>query len=68
MLGGCALNPYGPEVADATAPLNERLEAWMQSKGPVPEFSREQIQPDDLLINSFNGQPSLDPATYSPPC
>lgn len=64
MLGGCALNPYGPEVADATAPLNERLEAWMQSKGPVPEFSREQIQPEDLLINSFNGQPSLDPATY----
>ena len=64
MLGGCALNGIGPEVAQASGPLNERIEAWLQSKGPVPEFSRNQIQPDELLINSFNGQPNLDPATY----
>ena len=64
MLGGCALNGVGPEVAQATAPLNERIEAWLQSKGPVPEFRRDQIQPEELLINSFNGQPNLDPATY----
>ena len=64
MLGGCALNGAGPEVAAATAPLNERIEAWLQSKGPVPEFRRDQIQPEELLINSFNGQPNLDPATY----
>ncbi|MFZ4566948.1 MAG: molybdopterin-dependent oxidoreductase [Prochlorococcaceae cyanobacterium] len=50
MLGGCG--------------LNERIEPWLLSKGPVPEFSRHQIQPEQLLINSFNGQPNLDPATY----
>lgn len=61
---GCALNGFGPRVAQAATPLNERVEAWLQSKGPVPEFSRSQIQPQDLLINSFNGHPQLDPATY----
>lgn len=64
LLGGCALNGLGPQLSQATTPMNERLEAWFQSKGPVPEFKRSQIQPDDLLINSFNGQPNLDPATY----
>ncbi|MEB3324468.1 MAG: molybdopterin-dependent oxidoreductase [Cyanobacteriota bacterium] len=64
VLGGCALNGLGPEVAEASGPINERIEAWLQSKGPVPEFSRHQVQPEELLINSFNGQPNLDPATY----
>jgi DMSO/TMAO reductase YedYZ molybdopterin-dependent catalytic subunit len=64
LLGGCALNGFGPQVARATRPLNERLEAWLQSKGPVPEFSRQQVQPEALLINSFNGVPTMDPATY----
>jgi DMSO/TMAO reductase YedYZ molybdopterin-dependent catalytic subunit len=64
MLGGCALNGVGPELAQATGPINERLEAWLQSNGPVPEFRRDQIQPDDLLVNSYNGQPNLDPVTY----
>lgn len=64
VLGGCALNGLGPEVAEASGPINERIEAWLRSKGPVPEFSRNQVQPEELLINSFKGQPNLDPATY----
>jgi DMSO/TMAO reductase YedYZ molybdopterin-dependent catalytic subunit len=64
LLGGCAFDGFGPDVARATGPLNQRLEAWLQSKGRVPEFDRSQIQPAELLINSFNGQPQLDLATY----
>ena len=64
LLGGCYFDGFGQNVARATGPLNQRLEAWLQSKGPVPEFDRSQIQPAELLINSFNGQPQLDPATY----
>lgn len=64
LLGGCVFDGLGPDVARATGPLNQLLEAWLQSKGPVPEFDRSQIQPADLLVNSFNGQPQLDPATY----
>ncbi len=33
-------------------------------KGPVPEFRRSQVQPDALLVNSFNGTPRLAPDHY----
>ena len=55
LLGGCWMDGYGQDVAGATRPLNERIEAWLQSKGPVPEFPRNQVKPEDLLLNSFNG-------------
>lgn len=64
LLGGCALNRFSEQVGKATQPLNERLEAWLQGKGKVPEFRRDQVDPAALLVNSFNGVPRLDPARY----
>ena len=64
LLGGCALNGFSETVGNATQPLNERIEALMQGKGPVPLFRRDQVDPKDLLVNSFNGVPQLDPAHY----
>ena len=64
LLGGCALNGLSETVGNATQPLNERIEALLQGKGPVPLFRREQVDPKDLLVNSFNGVPQLDPARY----
>lgn len=64
LLGGCALNGFSEQVGAATQPLNERLEAWMQGRGPVPEFRRDQVDPEALLVNSFNGTPRLDPVAY----
>jgi DMSO/TMAO reductase YedYZ molybdopterin-dependent catalytic subunit len=64
LLGGCALNGLSETAGAATQPLNERIEALMQGKGPVPLFRRNQVDPKDLLINSFNGVPQLDPALY----
>ena len=61
LLGGCALNGLGPSVAAASRPLNEQLEAWLQSRGPVPEFRRDQVEPHRLLVNSFQGTPQINP-------
>ena len=36
LLGGCALNRWSTAVGEATQPLNERIEALLQGKGPVP--------------------------------
>jgi DMSO/TMAO reductase YedYZ molybdopterin-dependent catalytic subunit len=64
LLGGCALNGLSESVGNATQPLNERIEALLQGKGRVPEFRREQVDPAALLVNSFNGVPTIDPARY----
>jgi DMSO/TMAO reductase YedYZ molybdopterin-dependent catalytic subunit len=64
LLGGCALNRWSGLVGEATQPLNERLEALLQAKGPLPEFRRSQVQPEALLVNSFNGTPTLAPGRY----
>ena len=63
-LGGCALTPGGASLASLTRPLNERIEAWLQSQGPVPDFRPDQIEPSALLVNSFNGTPRLDGRAY----
>lgn len=64
LLGGCALNGLGESVGKATQPLNERIEALLQSRGTVPGFRRDQVDPAALLVNSFNGVPTIDPARY----
>ncbi|CAK6697056.1 MULTISPECIES: molybdopterin-dependent oxidoreductase [unclassified Synechococcus] len=64
LLGGCALNGLSEQVGQASEPLNQRLEVLLQGRGPVPEFRPDQVDPAALLINSFNGTPRLDPASY----
>lgn len=49
-LGGCA--------------LNEPLEIALQSRGPVPEFRPDQVEPAALLVNSFNGIPQVDGTSF----
>ena len=51
-------------MGEATQPLNERLEALLQGRGPVPLFRPDQVDPAALLVNSFNGVPRLDPNSY----
>ncbi|MCT0223729.1 molybdopterin-dependent oxidoreductase [Synechococcus sp. CS-1328] len=64
LLGGCALNDLSASVGEATQPINERLEALLQGRGPVPLFRPDQVDPAALLVNSFNGVPKLDPNSY----
>ena len=63
-LHGCAFNGLGPAVAALSRPLNERLEMWLQTRGPVPEFRASQVEPEALLVNSFNGQLLIDPDRF----
>lgn len=64
VLGGCALNGFSTAVGQASEPLNERVEALLQGRGPVPEFRRDQVDPAALLVNSINGTPEIDPGRY----
>jgi hypothetical protein len=65
--GTSAWGPSGtwtPFAAAATGrsdtwPLNERIEALLQGKGTLPVFRPDQVDPADLLINSFNGTPEI---------
>ncbi len=63
-MNGCASTFGVSEVGSATEPLNQTIQSLMTSQRPVPEFAASQIQPDALLINSFNGSPEFDPATF----
>jgi DMSO/TMAO reductase YedYZ molybdopterin-dependent catalytic subunit len=64
LMNGCASTFGVSEVGSATEPLNQTIQALMTSQRPVPEFAVSQIQPEALLINSFNGSPEFDPATF----
>jgi DMSO/TMAO reductase YedYZ molybdopterin-dependent catalytic subunit len=52
------------QVGKATEPWNQTIQALMTSQRPVPEFSRRQIEPEALLINSFTDAPQIDPKTF----
>lgn len=64
LLGGCALNRWSGSVGEATQPLNEWLEARLQGQEMLPEFRPNQVEPEALLVNSFNGTPTLAPGSY----
>lgn len=55
---------FAGEVGQRFEPLNQSLEMLMQSQHPVPEFSITQVEPSQLLVNSFNGTPEINPAQY----
>ncbi|MGB7084182.1 MAG: molybdopterin-dependent oxidoreductase [Phormidesmis sp.] len=45
--------------------LNLRVgELLLKPQSPVPEYDISAIQPEQLLINSFNGTPEIDSATF----
>lgn len=65
LLGGCGTSLYSEQVGDAFEPLNRRVEALLLSpQSPAPEYPASAVTPEALLINSFNGTPQIDPATY----
>jgi DMSO/TMAO reductase YedYZ molybdopterin-dependent catalytic subunit len=60
LLNGCGSNFGSAEVGKLTEPFNQVVQDLMTSQRPVPEYSINQIEPDALLINSFNGNPQID--------
>jgi DMSO/TMAO reductase YedYZ molybdopterin-dependent catalytic subunit len=59
LLGGCASGFMAKEAGNLTEPLNQSVEALMLSQRPVPEFPTSAIEPDKLLINSYQGNPNI---------
>ena len=64
LLNACGAPLYSNQVNQVSEPLNQRVEKLLLRQTPVPEYSASAITPDALLINSFNGTPQIDPATF----
>lgn len=64
LLNGCGTSLGVRQVGKLSEPLNQAIEQLLLSQNPVPEFSSSAIEPDKLLINSFNGTPEIDPAQF----
>jgi DMSO/TMAO reductase YedYZ molybdopterin-dependent catalytic subunit len=64
LLSSCGTSLLSGTVGQAVEPLNQGLQTLMLSQKPVPEFPVSAIEPEALLINSFNGTPRIDPAQF----
>ncbi|MBD1825143.1 molybdopterin-dependent oxidoreductase [Cyanobacteria bacterium FACHB-DQ100] len=65
ILGGCGVPIFADMVGAATEPLNQKFEELLfQPEKPVPEFAVSQIEPNQLIVNTFGFTPVLDPATF----
>jgi DMSO/TMAO reductase YedYZ molybdopterin-dependent catalytic subunit len=63
-LNSCGTKFGSAEVGKLTEPLNQTIQDLMTSQRPVPEYAVSQIQPDALLINTFDITPNLDPVKF----
>ncbi|MGB3202017.1 MAG: molybdopterin-dependent oxidoreductase [Nodosilinea sp.] len=64
LLNGCGTSLGSRRVGQLTEPLNQSIEQLLLSPHPVPEFPLSAIQPDQLLINTYDGTPQLDPEQF----
>ena len=65
LLGGCGTPLFEDIVGKVSEPLNQRVETLLfQPQKLVPEFPPEAIEPNALIVNSFRGNPVLDPAAF----
>ncbi|MGA7935350.1 MAG: molybdopterin-dependent oxidoreductase [Kovacikia sp.] len=64
LLSGCGSNQFASTIGQTFEPLNQSIEALMLSQKPVPEYSVSAIEPDKLLINTFDITPQIDPAQF----
>ncbi|MGH1396163.1 MAG: molybdopterin-dependent oxidoreductase [Trichormus sp.] len=65
LLGGCGTPVFEDLVGTVSEPLNQKIEKLIfKPQQPVPEFSPSQIQPEQLIVNSFRGTPIIDLEKY----
>ncbi|WP_250125874.1 molybdopterin-dependent oxidoreductase [Chroococcidiopsis sp. CCMEE 29] len=65
LLGGCGSSLFEDVVGKTFEPLNQTVEALLfNPQKPVPEFPVSAIEPDALLINTFDFTPVIDPVTF----
>ncbi len=64
LLNSCGSSLGSREVGQAFEPLNQASQALFLTQKAVPEFPVSAIEPDKLLINTFDRTPQIDPAKY----
>ena len=61
LLNSCGSSLFDETVGKTFEPFNESVEALLLNpQKPVPEFPKSAIEPDALLINTFDETPKLD--------
>ncbi|MCY7273138.1 MAG: molybdopterin-dependent oxidoreductase [Phormidesmis sp. CAN_BIN44] len=65
LLGGCGSDLFAGVVGQVSEPLNQRLdELLLNPQKPVPEMPISSIEPDKLIVNTFDFTPVIDPKLY----
>jgi DMSO/TMAO reductase YedYZ molybdopterin-dependent catalytic subunit len=65
LLGGCGVSLFDDLAQKATEPLNETVEAWLLNPQKlIPEFPTSAIEPDALIVNTFDFTPEIDPQKF----
>ena len=65
MLGGCGVSLFDDVAYKLSDPLNQNVDALLlNSQRLVPEFPTSSIEPDALLINTFDMTPQIDQAKF----
>ncbi|MBW4671493.1 MAG: molybdopterin-dependent oxidoreductase [Cyanomargarita calcarea GSE-NOS-MK-12-04C] len=63
-LGGCSSSLFSSTVGQISEPLNQSMQSLLLTQKPVPEFPVSAIEPDSLLINTFDFTPNIDPVQF----
>jgi DMSO/TMAO reductase YedYZ molybdopterin-dependent catalytic subunit len=65
LLGGCSLPLLDTIVNKASEPLNQKVETLLFNPQKLaPEFPISAIEPNALLVNTYNFTPDINPATF----
>jgi DMSO/TMAO reductase YedYZ molybdopterin-dependent catalytic subunit len=65
LLSSCGAPLFSNVVNEVSEPLNQKVETLLfNPQKPVPEFSKSDIKPKELLVNSFKGTPIIDLGKY----
>jgi DMSO/TMAO reductase YedYZ molybdopterin-dependent catalytic subunit len=64
LLNGCGTTLFAKEIGQAFDPLNQRIEELMLSQKPVPEFPVSAIEPEKLIVNTFDFTPDIEPVKF----
>lgn len=65
LLGGCGTPAFEDIVGHVSEPFNQKVETLLFNlEKLVPEFPPSAIEPEALIVNSFRGNPVIDPARF----
>lgn len=65
LLSGCGSRLFEDVVGKISEPLNQQVEALLLNpQKPVPEFPPSAIEPEALLVNTFDFTPQIDLAKF----